>query len=104
MSLIYADKNNVQRKAPKINAPDGVLNRMAHKTTTPTTYRESGSDVTARCVPVQGGWIWVDSSNKVNGVFTYIPEISPRPILATLKDGYDFFEDGYGGTVERPKV
>lgn len=103
MSLIDADKNNVQRKSPSINAPDTVLNRMAHKTSQ-TTYRESGSEVIARAVLMQGGLMFVDSENRVSGLFMYIPEASSIPILATMKSGDDFFVDGYGGTVERPKV
>lgn len=92
MSLVDADKNNVQRKAPTINAPDGVINRLAHKTNQ-TTYRESGSPVTARAVFMQGGIMWVDSDGKVSGVYMYLPEVSSRPVQIISREGYDVFED-----------
>lgn len=104
MSLIDADKNSLNRGQPRPNTNDNVAVRMAHKTTTPTTYRESGSSVTARCVPVQGGWMWIDENNKVSSVYMYIPEIATIPVQITAKQGYDVFEDILEGTVERPKV
>lgn len=103
MSLIDADKNNVQRKSPTINAPDTVLNRMAHNTNQ-TTYRESGGAVTARMQHVQAGLMWVDSDNKVNSVYMYIPELDTVPVQIIAEPGLDVFEDVLNGEVERPKV
>lgn len=104
MSLTDSDKSNVQRKAPDINSPDKVGFRMAHKTTTPTTYRESGSAVIARCVPVQGGWMWVDDSNRVSSVYMYIPELDTVPVQIIAEPGFDVFVDVLNGEVERPRV
>jgi hypothetical protein len=101
MSLVDADKDNVQRKAPKINAVDTVVNRMAHKTNQ-TTYRESGSPVIARAVFMQGGIMWVDSEGKVSGVYMYIPEVSSRPVQIIAREGYDVFEDIL--LIDRPTV
>lgn len=103
MSLVDSDKDNVQRKSPGVNAPDTVINRMSHKTSQ-FTYRESGSAVTSRTVAIQGGFMWVDDENRVSAVFAYIPEASPIPVLAIMKENLDVFADGYGGTIDRPRV
>lgn len=103
MSLVDADKNNVQRKAPNINAPDTVISRMSHKTSQ-TTYRESGSPVISRQVFVQGGTMWLDDENRVSSVYMYLPELSSIPVQITAKAGYDVFLDVLEGTIERPKV
>lgn len=104
MSLTDSDKGNIRRGKPTINSKDNVAQRMAHKTTTPTTYRESGSAVTARCVPVQGGWMWIDANDNVSSVYMYIPELAEEPVQIIAKAGYDVFEDVLSGEVERPTV
>lgn len=103
MSLTDADKTSPNRGKPTTNSKDGVGFRMAHKTNQ-TTYRESGSSVTARMVFVQGGIMWVDSDNKVNSVYMYIPELSTIPVQIIAKEGYDVFDDVLNGEVERPTV
>lgn len=103
MSLVDADKNSLNRGQPTPNTNDNVGFRMAHKTNQ-STYRESGSAVTARMVFVQAGIMWIDSDDNVNSVYMYIPEVSTTPVLIIAKEGYDVFTDVLNGEVERPSV
>lgn len=103
MSLTDSDKDNIQRKAPDINSPDKIGFRMAHNTNQ-TTYRESGGAVTARMQFVQAGIMWVDSENKVNSVYMYIPELSTIPVQIIANEGSDVFTDVLNGEIERPRV
>lgn len=103
MSLIDADKTSDNRGKPTPNSDDGVSFRMAHKTNQ-TTYRESGTSVTARQVFVQAGTMWIGDDGKVNSVYMYIPELTTIPVQIIAEPGFDVFDDVLNGEVERPKV
>src|SRR5690554_1840622 len=92
MSLIDADKNNVQRKAQSVNAPDTVINRMAHNTMS-NTYRSSGSEVVAGMSWKQALQLTNDSENRYSSAFGYIPELSAIPVLIIAREGFDVFSD-----------
>lgn len=103
MSMTDTDKGSADRKSPDINAPDKVQIRRAHKTVQ-STYRRSGTDVKARMVFMQGGIMWLDNDGNVTAIILYLPEVSPIPIFGIIKPGFDVFDDGFAGTVNRPKV